>query len=511
MFSGSMQHDAHEFLVFFLDYLNEDMNKVILKPYIQIKEYDGQEPVTNYADYCFGVHKLRNNSFVSEIFDGQTCILSECPDCLYKSIACEPFQVLSLSIPTPPLAQIDGFIHTISGDFAIQAFVCKFDVAADLGKVKDFVFRKFFQGNPEEFVPVFIVGNKIVERPVFPYRLSVSEIKEQESAFLFFNQIYDSVIMPLVFREKNKQIIDQIKGRIEYRVSIIVYMNEEQVSVEKEVVVPEITTANEVYLLVFAIFRENFIKSGIRDSERVSAVFPATRDLLWAEFSKLFDKPANWLFKLKGNEVDFGFGDKKGNLFDFFFENYMKLEVHLNANKFSSPVRLKNCYNSKSKVVEIADSRVTLAACFEWMIKTEHLDGDNRWFCKKCQCAKQAKKKLLLRKLPRVLVVHLNRFHAEFTENTNSIKKNNSLVDFPIYELNLTPYTLAAQTEQCYYNLFAVSNHHGSHQKGHYKSFCMDTLKKDWVCCDDTTVTKVDIRDLVTSNAYLLFYERVNR
>lgn len=42
-FVGNLQHDAHEFLAFLLDGLHEDLNRVVHKPYVELKDSDGRE------------------------------------------------------------------------------------------------------------------------------------------------------------------------------------------------------------------------------------------------------------------------------------------------------------------------------------------------------------------------------------------------------------------------------------------------------------------------------------
>jgi ubiquitin carboxyl-terminal hydrolase 4/11/15 len=511
LFSGSDQQDAHEFLTFFLDYLSEDLNKVILKPYIQIKEQDDQN-LGAYADYCFSVHKQRNSSFITDTFDGQTCFLSECPECLFKSITCEPFEVLSLPIPAPETTRVSGYVHTLSGEYPIQEFVFGFDNSYDLNKIRSFVFRKAFQGNPDEFLPLWISGNRIEERIGYPYRLTPAEIAERPKSFLFFSQVYDPIIMKSVFKDKVREIEAQLKSKIEYRINLTAFQGSNQISVEKEIVSPDCVTAFEAYLLVYSIFRENFAKSGIRDVDRLSAVFPATHEALTSEFLGIFGgKETPPLFVLRANGTSFPFTNKTANLFEYFFEKSMKLEVTVDPTRFLAPLQLKKCYNVSSKTVEVADPRFTLYQCFDWMIKSERLDEGNQWTCRKCQKATKARKKAALRKLPKVLVIHLNRFSTEFRGNEPIIKKNNSLIDFPLEGLDLNNYTLPGTGEPTYYNLFAVSSHFGTAQKGHYKAYCWETLKKSWVCCDDTSVTKAEPREIVTPQAYLLFYEKVGR
>jgi len=41
-FSGYQQHDSQELLTFLLDGLHEDLNRIVKKPYIELKDNDGR-------------------------------------------------------------------------------------------------------------------------------------------------------------------------------------------------------------------------------------------------------------------------------------------------------------------------------------------------------------------------------------------------------------------------------------------------------------------------------------
>ncbi len=57
------------------------------------------------------------------------------------------------------------------------------------------------------------------------------------------------------------------------------------------------------------------------------------------------------------------------------------------------------------------------------------------------------------------------------------------------------------------HDLYAVSNHMGSVGSGHYTSYCkMDDGM--WQCCNDSSVYSVDVSQVVSPDAYLLFYRR---
>ena len=59
------------------------------------------------------------------------------------------------------------------------------------------------------------------------------------------------------------------------------------------------------------------------------------------------------------------------------------------------------------------------------------------------------------------------------------------------------------------YRLYAISNHYGSVGFGHYTAFGLHPKDNSWYCFDDSSVNKVTEDQIVTSAAYILFYERI--
>ena len=79
-YDGLMQHDAHEFMSLLLDGLHEDLNRVTMKPLTEAVVSDGQSDV-EVAKQAWKVHRMRNDSFLVDFFQGQfrsTLVCSEC-------------------------------------------------------------------------------------------------------------------------------------------------------------------------------------------------------------------------------------------------------------------------------------------------------------------------------------------------------------------------------------------------------------------------------------------------
>lgn len=103
-FSGYQQQDSQEFLLFLLDGLQEDLNRVLKKPYVE-KPDSTDEMVRNpaalkeFADKNWEIYKARNDSVVTDLFAGMYKSTLTCPVCDKVSIIFDPFNNLTLQLP----------------------------------------------------------------------------------------------------------------------------------------------------------------------------------------------------------------------------------------------------------------------------------------------------------------------------------------------------------------------------------------------------------------------------
>ncbi|XP_052900426.1 ubiquitin carboxyl-terminal hydrolase Usp2 isoform X3 [Anopheles moucheti] len=151
-----------------------------------------------------------------------------------------------------------------------------------------------------------------------------------------------------------------------------------------------------------------------------------------------------------------------------------------------------------------SNSRCKLENCLEMFIKEEILDGIDQPTCSHCETRRKCTKSLTIERFPRYLVIHLKRFsETRFSKLTNT-------VEFPTKkrELNLQPYASEDISGPVYYSLYGISNHIGSTAGGHYVAVCKHPTIQEWNEFNDNYVSETSERNLVTSNAYVLFYER---
>lgn len=143
-----------------------------------------------------------------------------------------------------------------------------------------------------------------------------------------------------------------------------------------------------------------------------------------------------------------------------------------------------------------------LQQCLQHFTKEEELDGDEKPTCSKCGVRRKCLKWFTVQKFPQVLVLHLKRFSPQ--ERFRG--KLNVLVEFPLSGLDMSPYAAAPGTRS-FYNLYAVSNHSGTTYSGHYTAYCKHPYTGEWHEYNDSRVTPISQRNVVSSEAYVLFYE----
>ncbi|NWX18713.1 UBP31 hydrolase, partial [Aegotheles bennettii] len=175
----------------------------------------------------------------------------------------------------------------------------------------------------------------------------------------------------------------------------------------------------------------------------------------------------------------------------------------------------------------------TLSQCFQLYTKEEQLAPDDAWRCPHCKQLQQGSITLSLWTLPDVLIIHLKRFRQEGDRRM----KLQNMVKFPLSGLDMTPhvvkrsqsswslpshwspwrrpYGLGRDPEDYIYDLYAVCNHHGTMQGGHYTgkypamlSYCKNSVDGQWYCFDDSEVQQLSENEVCKQTAYILFYQR---
>ncbi|CAJ0586297.1 unnamed protein product, partial [Mesorhabditis spiculigera] len=146
----------------------------------------------------------------------------------------------------------------------------------------------------------------------------------------------------------------------------------------------------------------------------------------------------------------------------------------------------------------------TIEQCMDTNFREEILDGDDRWECPKCKAKQRSTRTTKIWTSPPVLIIHLVRF----SQSGGSFVKNSDPVVFP-ERLDVSPWMHAqSRGGQRRYSLYAVTNHRGSLNSGHYTAVTKHP-RENWIKFDDEGCSKVDgVSDIDKSAAFVLYYKQ---
>jgi len=174
---------------------------------------------------------------------------------------------------------------------------------------------------------------------------------------------------------------------------------------------------------------------------------------------------------------------------------------------------------------------VSLIHCFETFCAVETLTGDSKYVCDTCMCLQEAHKKVTIKKLPKVLMIHLKRF--KYQESTQNYVKLNSKVSFPD-KLNLNNFLQneSGDEEAGVFQLVSTVIHCGQGlSRGHYIAACRVSNDQFLLLDDEDSQLQNDLSEFhgehseksnsrnsspgksssaTTENAYILIYQQLS-
>ncbi|KAI1905468.1 hypothetical protein AGOR_G00016510 [Albula goreensis] len=543
-FSGYQQQDSHELLAFLLDGLHEDLNRIRRKPYIQLKDAEGR-PDKVVAEEAWENHIKRNDSIIVDIFHGLFKSTLVCPVCS-KERTLEVYLVRLDPLAKPMQYKLTvpkvGYISDLCTSLSALA-----GVPADKMIVTDIYNHRFHR--------IFATNenlSSIMERDdIYVFEVAVSRMEDVEH-----------VVIPVHLREKYKQsgynhtstplfglpfllTVPRSLSEEKFYNLLLLRMcrflrsspEEEEEEESEETPIPKEHSVNgNATNGVLEEGSPSEMETDEQDDESSQdQELPSENDNSQSEESVGGD-----------NDLENGIGPEqttkgqpmsghKKRLFTFQFNNmgkpdfsYIKDEprhirfdeghLRLSDRSYLSldwEPEMKKKYFDES-VAEDFDKHESmeykpqkkaffkLRDCIELFTTKEKLGAEDPWYCPYCKQHQQATKKLDLWSLPPVLVVHLKRFsYSRYMRD-----KLDSLVDFPLTDLDMTEFLINPNAGPCTYDLIAVSNHYGGMGGGHYTAFAKSKDDGKWYYFDDSSVSPANEDQIVSKAAYVLFYQR---
>ncbi|CAB4310728.1 unnamed protein product [Prunus armeniaca] len=506
-FSGYNQHDSQELLAFLLDGLHEDLNRVKNKPYIETKDSDGR-PDEEVADECWKNHRARNDSLIVDVCQGQYKSTLVCPVCSKISITFDPFMYLSLPLPstvtrsmTVTVVYGDGrglpmpYTLTLIKDRCIKDLIAALGTACCLKSDESLMLAEVYEHRIYRYLdnlsePLSSIKN---DDRIVAYRYS-----KEEAAF--------KTRLEIIYRWQEKSTSDSLKGQRKlFGTPLVAYLGEDKLNgVDIDRAVSRILSPLKRAVKLNSIKENGLVSEGIDEASNSHNSRPMDNieleetssgelsfHLFLADERGSSCKPIEKYMPISSGKPIKIFLDWTNQEDEVYDASYLKdlPEVH------------KNGFTAKKTRQEA----ISLFTCLEAFLKEEPLGPDDMWYCPKCKEHRQATKKLDLWMLPEVLVFHLKRFsYSRYSKN-----KLDTLVTFPIHNLDLSQYVMNKDGKPHLYELYAISNHYGGLGGGHYTAYAKLIDENRWYHFDDSHVSPVNETDIKTSAAYVLFYRRV--
>uniref|UniRef100_A0A672YQ07 Ubiquitin carboxyl-terminal hydrolase n=1 Tax=Sphaeramia orbicularis TaxID=375764 RepID=A0A672YQ07_9TELE len=535
-FSGYQQQDSHELLAFLLDGLHEDLNRIRKKPYIQLKDANGR-PDKVVAEEAWENHIKRNDSIIVDIFHGLFKSTLVCPVCSKVSVTFDPFCYLTLPLPMKKERTLE--VYLVRLDPLAKPTQYKLTVPK-VGYISDLCTSlSSLSGVPAEKMIVTDIYNHRFHR-IFATNENLSSIMERDDIYVVEDT--DHVVVPVHLREKYKQSGYNHTSTPLFGQPFLI-------------AVPRTLSEDKLYnmlllrlwyksFLVFALNKHAYIpcKCGLfncgitinllcpfsgemetdeqDDESSQDQELPSENDNSQSEDSVGGDNelengvvgPQN---STKGQQSA---GHNRKRLFTFQFNNMGKTDFSLIKEDTRQIllgltgvcvcvcvcvcVRVCACVCEqdfdKHESMEYKPQKKAffkLNDCIELFTTKEKLGAEDPWYCPNCKQHQQATKKLDLWSLPPVLVVHLKRFsYSRYMRD-----KLDSLVDFPLRDLDMSEFLINPNAGPCRYDLIAVSNHYGGMGGGHYTAYAKNKDDGKWYNFDDSSVSPANEDQIVVS------------
>ena len=161
----------------------------------------------------------------------------------------------------------------------------------------------------------------------------------------------------------------------------------------------------------------------------------------------------------------------------------------------TSETRCLTCENVSQRDEPFLDLSVDLeqhssvTSCLRRFSEEEMLCERNKFHCDNCGGLQEAEKRMKIKRLPKILALHLKRF--KYTEDLQRLQKLFHKVVFP-YQLRLFNTTDDAEDPDRLYELYAIVVHiGGGPYHGHYVAI-IKTEDRGWFLFDDEMVEPVD-------------------
>jgi ubiquitin C-terminal hydrolase len=147
----------------------------------------------------------------------------------------------------------------------------------------------------------------------------------------------------------------------------------------------------------------------------------------------------------------------------------------------------------------------SLFDCLDLYCQKEVLEGENAWLNPTSQERIPVHRNIVFWSLPNILVIVLKRFNFQNPKNSRKIQ---SLVQAPLSKADFSKYVKGYNPASFVYDLYGVCNHSGGNNGGHYTAYIKNSSNQKWYIFNDTQVNEIKDTQVMTTQAYCLFYRK---
>lgn len=488
--------DCHEFLTFLLTSLHENLN-LSSNNTKEIKEKSqGLNESDKKASERFWKAGLnKDNSIIVNLFHGQYKNQVTFTKCKSTKITYEPFIYLGLPIPTYYKSICFRYF---TKNFDKTNFSMKFSNTATIREMLNII-HDSGKGNKENIEILCLNSKKFISHA----------ISCGENVKNYFKKGKE-----IIFYEK----LDNSKIRGNIQIYLIFLENGKKVNYPVPIVVSQSNTIEDLYIKLYDtflidkhFFHYNSVGGKTTKLDKVKQIFR----ILYYNNSP---GKSNYCDILKSHSLSDQFELNELVLFQYIVESKQNFPITFVVEtkmKFNNEAFFIN--NSEKYELlgnsSLNPSSISIYDCFNTFRNEELLSNENTLFCKTCKQNETIYKKIDIFKAPLYLIIQIKRFRYQkssslFDFSSINQSKNDTLVEFPIDNLDLKDYIVDKdKKEEAIYDLVAVAQHVGQLNSGHYTSLCR-VMGNKWYKFNDDKVTEIQKSEVVSSNAYILFYKK---
>ena len=157
----------------------------------------------------------------------------------------------------------------------------------------------------------------------------------------------------------------------------------------------------------------------------------------------------------------------------------------------------------EKKIKKQEENKIDIYDCFELYTRREEI-RDIDWQCESCNSIQIPYKQLLIHKPPLYLIIQFDRCFKKYSSFRSSYAFDDTLINFPINNLDIDEYVEGPEKYKTTYNLYGAIYREVSSRNDNI--YCVCKNNKKWIMFKDNKA--VGVNGIVNKFVHFLFYRR---